>query len=588
MCGVVMKFFLLCALGSCLLWSDAGAIQASIQAQIDECQKLEDDQPKAAIDLANQLLTAISRELEPLAYAQVLGCLGWSHATNNQPDLARIQANNLERLAGSLNLSAQSIKMLRRAGGIFHRIGDRISAAENYATGMEHAEQLALKSEQIPLLVNLGVLNSEIREHEQAIDNYYRALSLMEEIDDFRYQPPVLFNLAVTLIGQHRYAEGVKVFKQVEAMVNEHWPTSRTAQVYSGLGAAYAGVGDLVLAEDYAHKAYELLNQTDSRSSDYYNSVASLANILAKQEKSQAALVYADQAKNFYTNPVNREDIIGGTNPLHGLAGTYERLGELSQAIELFKLANDIDQEMQDSFNQETMVQMQKRLDDSEQREELATLKSQNSENQVKLKEAEHQRRIILILSLCGFVMVVGFVFWQHHSNRKLKRVSMTDSLTQLGNRRAIWSWLAKHPLPAPPSNRLLWLIDLDKFKQVNDDYDHDVGDHVLQQVAQSLLSLTNDQRFVGRWGGEEFMLISDDIEPEAVESFSEQLLQAIKNTVIEVRGFDKRLTASVGLCKLDAQDKSAWNKALYQADKALYTAKDRGRNCVVRATDTL
>ncbi len=569
-----------------LLAYQSQATVAAVQDQIDACQKLEDDQPQAAIELANQLLAEINRELEPLNYAQALGCLGWSHVTNNQPDLARIQANNIERLVLSLNPSAQSIKMLRRAGGIFHRIGDRISAAENYAAGMTQAEQLALVSEQIPLLVNLGVLNSEIRKHEQAIDNYYLALSLMEQIDDFRYQPPVLFNLAVTLIGQKRYAEGVKVFEQVKAMVNEHWPVSRAAQVYSGLAAAYAGTGDLASAESHAFQAYEMLQQTDSRSSDYFNLVSSLANILAKQGQLEQAMVHAEQAKAFYTDPANRSDIIGGTNPLHGLAGTYERLGELSQAIELFKLANDIDQEMQDSFNQETMVQMQNRLDDSEQREELARLQSSAAENQIKLKEAEHQRRIIMLLSLCGFVMVAGFMFWQHHSKRKLKRISVTDSLTQLGNRRAIRAWFNSRSLPQPPVSRLLWLIDLDRFKQVNDEYDHDVGDHVLQQVAQSLLSLLNSQRYVGRWGGEEFMLITDDVAPQAVEAFSEQLLQAIRDTEVRVEAFTQNISASVGVCRMESRDNSAWNKALYQADKALYTAKDRGRNCVVQATN--
>ncbi len=559
---------------------------AAVQDPIDACQKLEDDQPQAAIELANRLLAEISRELEPLKYAQLLGCLGWSHVSNNQPELARIQANNLERLVLSLNPSAQSIKLLRRAGGIFHRLGDRISAAEIYAAGMAQAEQLALVSEHIPLLVNLGVLNSEIREHEQAIDNYYLALSLMEQIDDFRYQPPVLFNLAVTLIGQQRYTEGVKVFKQVEAMVNEHWPVSRVAQVYSGLAAAYAGTGDLASAENHAIQAYQMLQQTDSRSTDYYNLVSSLANILTKQGQFEQAMVHASQAKAFYTDPANRSDIIGGTNPLHGLAGTFERLGELSQAIELYKLANDIDQELQDSFNQATMVQMQNRLDDSEQRAELARLKSSEAAHQIKLKEAEHQRRLIMLVSLWGFVMVAGFMFWQHHSKRKLKRMSMTDSLTQLGNRRAIRSWFNSRSLPQPPGSRLLWLIDLDRFKQVNDEYDHDVGDHVLQQVAQSLLSLLNSHRYAGRWGGEEFMLITDDVAPQAVEAFSEQLLQAIRDTEVGVRGFAHTISASVGVCRLESRDNSAWNKALYQADKALYTAKDRGRNCVVQATE--
>ncbi len=164
--------------------------------------------------------------------------------------------------------------------------------------------------------------------------------------------------------------------------------------------------------------------------------------------------------------------------------------------------------------------------------------------------------------------------------------MAMTDSLTQLGNRRAIKDWSDNNSLPNPPYSRLMWLIDLDNFKNVNDEFDHDFGDHALQEIAKTLKALVNNERFAGRWGGEEFMLITDDVNDKEKDQFSQLLLQSIQATVIKLGTAKTQLTASVGLSHVVNMTPSGWKKAMYQADKALYTAKDRGRNCVVMATD--
>lgn len=565
--------------------SASHSVGAEIKASIAECRVLEDQDPEAAVALALQLLKQIDRKLYPLDYGQVLGCLGWSYASQDQQEAAKLQAIQLEHLSQNLAVNEDSIHLARRAGSIYHRLGDRVSALENYAQAMKQAESIRSVAQQIPLLVNLGVLNSELRKHEVAINNYYQALDLMAEIDDFKYQPPVLFNLAATLNGQKRFTESLKVFKQVEAMVNEEWPPARTSQVYAGLAAAYAGLDELEASQYFAEQALKLLSDNDNKYNDYYNAMSTLAAVLSKQGD-PSALNYANQVKQYYADPENKQAVLGRSNPLSSLANTYERLGLLSEAIAMHKLGNKIDLEVQDTYNQQAMTQMQARLSDSKNQAELALLKSSLATDEIKLQEAAYHRNLLMILAGSAIIMFLLFLWWFQAAKRKLKEMALTDSLTQLGNRRAVEEWLAVNKPPAAPGCRLLWLIDIDNFKGVNDQFDYDVGDHALQQIAASLNSICNNQRVVVRWGGAEFVLISDDVTAPQKDVFSQVLLSCIENTVIKVGREEIKLTASVGLSRILDQQRSTWNKAMYQADKALHTAKSRGRNCVVLATD--
>ena len=557
-----------------------------ISDSIAECKQLEDQDPAAAITLANKLLSKLDRQLHTINYGHVLGCLGWAYTTQNELTSARSTALDIEQLVAELAVaSVDSIQLARRAGGIFHRMGDRVSASENYSLAMQQAESLKVVSEQIPILVNLGVLNSELREHEQAIDNYYQALDLMAETDDFRYHPPVLFNLAATLNGQRRFAEGLKVFQQVEAMISDQWPPGRIAQTYQGLAAAHSALGDLPLARDYAEQALQILTDNDQIHSNYYNIKSVLASIYVQQGETELAIEFVNDSSQYYLDPNNRVDVLGSINPLSSLAFTYERLGLLNQAIEVHKADIDLEQEMQDTFNQEIMAQMQVRLNDSQQREALALLKNERINDQIKLKEAENNRKLWVLMSSAAIMMFLMFLFWQYITNRKLKRMTLTDTLTQLGNRRAIKDWLATHKMPNEPGSRFLWLIDLDDFKAINDEYDYDIGDFSLQKIAAALSGLNNKHRLVARWGGEEFVLLTDDVAAEDKDDFSQLLLNTIKQTQIETGSISFSLTASVGISKMVDQSPSAWSRAMYQADRALYTAKDRGQDCVVLAT---
>jgi diguanylate cyclase (GGDEF)-like protein len=161
-----------------------------------------------------------------------------------------------------------------------------------------------------------------------------------------------------------------------------------------------------------------------------------------------------------------------------------------------------------------------------------------------------------------------------------LERDLMRDPLTGVFNRRYLDGRLEEEILRARRSGLPLsaLMIDLDHFKDVNDQYGHLVGDQVLRHVSSLILSQVRINDMVVRYGGEEFVVIAPDSSLEEVTRLGERLLDRLRNHNVMLPGNDVlKVTASIGASELGASDnRSAF---LRRADYALYEAKRGGRD---------
>lgn len=546
-----------------------------IDEGIVSCAALEDDRPVEAIALASSILEAMDVEQDPVRYGRLLGCMGWAMATQNDVEGALEQARQLEVLGQEQPVNSDSVYLLRRAGSIYHRLGNRISASACYDMAMQRADSLNLIDEQIPILVNLGVLNSELKEHDRAIATYNQALSLMEQTEDYRYQAPVLFNLAVTLNGQSDHQAALAVYQQVEAQMNEHWPNSRSAIVYQGLASAHMGLGNNEQAMAYINKAMALMADS-SQGSDLLGARATYATLLFNRGDRALAAAEVDEIHDAL---MAGDYSASASSPLLVLARLLERMGEHERALTVFHRVRQDDVALQKSFNTRSMAEMEARLQDSRQRQEMLALQHEKAQAEIGLVNARHERDRWLILIACLVVAGVLFMIWQLWMNRRLRDMSMRDMLTHLGNRRAIMHWMKTHPHPDAPARRLIWLIDLDHFKAVNDRHGHHVGDQLLIRIAQSLKDIAGERSLVARWGGEEFMLITDQVRLDRISEYARGLLETIAQSDISHESEDISVTASIGVSQILDDSTSSWNDALAVADQQLYLAKESGRN---------
>ena len=159
------------------------------------------------------------------------------------------------------------------------------------------------------------------------------------------------------------------------------------------------------------------------------------------------------------------------------------------------------------------------------------------------------------------------------------EEVSHVDELTCLPNRRQIIKNLQNEVIRAERYNTFLSIsmIDIDHFKNVNDSYGHTVGDQVLFQLANLLQEEIRDPDSVGRYGGEEFLVVLPNTRLKPAAEQAARLCKRIHKTEIDI-GEIIQLTVSVGVAEY-RHGQENWQKFLSRADLALYAAKNAGRD---------
>jgi len=168
--------------------------------------------------------------------------------------------------------------------------------------------------------------------------------------------------------------------------------------------------------------------------------------------------------------------------------------------------------------------------------------------------------------------------------NKQLASVALTDSLTGLPNRRHLleclgqeWSRTARHQGPFA-----LVFVDLDHFKRINDERGHDVGDIVLERVARVLRRHIRTGDTVGRFGGEEFLILCPGSGLEAATLIAERIRRELAAERFNIGGTSWTVTASFGVAAaIPSSAPTNWDETLRRADAALYAAKHSGRDRV-------
>lgn len=164
-----------------------------------------------------------------------------------------------------------------------------------------------------------------------------------------------------------------------------------------------------------------------------------------------------------------------------------------------------------------------------------------------------------------------------------LERMAMTDPLTGLWNRRPLMKLAEGERARATRSGELVgvMMIDCDDFKLVNDAYGHDAGDQVLRTLSQRFAALVRSHDLLGRWGGEEFVMIFSTVDRAGAQIAAERLREHVAALPFEVAaGVALKLTVTVGVALLE-DARESFEDLLRRADRELYAAKSAGKNRV-------
>lgn len=157
------------------------------------------------------------------------------------------------------------------------------------------------------------------------------------------------------------------------------------------------------------------------------------------------------------------------------------------------------------------------------------------------------------------------------------------DHLTSLLNRGVIVNLLGMELVRSERENRstAILLCDIDHFKKINDTFGHLVGDQVLREVSSRFLSAVRSYDFVGRYGGEEFLVVLNNCDPASSHSRAEQVLRSLSTIPISTSSGPISITGSIGILLSRDWPGRTVQEVLHEVDLALYSAKQDGRNCV-------
>ncbi len=182
------------------------------------------------------------------------------------------------------------------------------------------------------------------------------------------------------------------------------------------------------------------------------------------------------------------------------------------------------------------------------------------------------------------FIAFGLIVMTQDNLRRDLERLASYDALTGVLTRRVILDLLDKSMAKVSRTGQPLavMMIDLDHFKRINDNFGHRVGDKVLTKVIHAVESVLRKDTYIGRYGGEEFLIVMPDTSLEQLLEVSERIRQVAAKTVVHHQQSTIQCTISIGALIIDVTNIDSLTDPVTHADKALYQAKQQGRNQVV------
>jgi diguanylate cyclase (GGDEF)-like protein len=185
---------------------------------------------------------------------------------------------------------------------------------------------------------------------------------------------------------------------------------------------------------------------------------------------------------------------------------------------------------------------------------------------------------LLICLVTTGIIIILVSLAMRSYQ-RRISALATTDLLTELPNRRG-FHLLANQAIQEArrnPSPLCALILDLDSFKQLNDNQGHMAGDEVLRRFASHLRDTVRQSDIICRWGGEEFILLLKDTTLEQARELGEKIRRQTEQSSFHFNGIALQITASIGLAQLHADE--SLEQLITRADRALYRAKQSGRN---------
>lgn len=513
-------------------------------------------------DTANAA-SAANAENDPLVQAERMAQSDASGALEIAREIFQqsVTDGNASRQAAALRVQAIA----------YYFQADFPQALEQALEAEKRYSELGNRKEQASLLSLMGAIHGSSKQYQRALEVYRRALEVSRAAGDGNGEAIVLMNIGKTHYDLANYAESIqryeqsiKRFVQVEADGVDIRPD---AVLFARMGIADAQLR-LGNTDEAIVRANAVLQETDRNGIVYQNTLAVLGEaylVSGKLEQAERFLTQANEEAERTRRPAKRAET------LSLLARLAEQRGDFAKALELQRAENTLNLDIYNEKSSSELARLQSQFEDNLKEQQL----------KVQALELERSRTLALAATALAIAaLLVALILLQLYrvkqkSNRALRKLAETDSLTGLLNRRTMYAHLKS---TSTLGESALCLLDIDNFKTVNDRYGHAVGDKLLVAIGQTLLRHVRGNDRVARWGGEEFLVLLANRSLNDAKDVAQRLCEHIAAVSIELEnGHSVSVTASLGVAHFERKADDA--EIIRRADAAMYEAKLAGKN---------
>lgn len=539
--------------------------------RIQHCLQLAQQAPRDALPLADSLLAITALPDRPRLGAALCRAHALRNMGQGAEALAAItQAQELLEAPGVPE--QQRFGALMNLAGMLQSLGRTSEALPLLERALDMAGEDGSPQEQFAALHGIALARSVgLNDPEGAEPYFQRALTLVE-----RHPMPASmaelmlhYNHGYTLLLVGRHDEADASFARALAVATRLPDQDQLRhRVISHRGEILLARGDTTAARARFEEALAWQREHHDAQAESVTE-ARLARLYLVRDEPRQALAHAERAL-----AVAEEGGYAAETgaALDQLIAVHAALGNTDQVGEYARRALAFERDAARGVDLERLAALQARADAA------ATVPTSSPRTRVARDTAIVA---LVLLLLAGAVVLLR----SRRRQRQLTELSATDPLTGLCNRRDGTRRI--EALPPPSANgedtrHALLLVDLDRFKAINDAHGHAAGDRVLTQAAERLRQACDGEDIIARWGGEEFLVVRPDTSREAAFAFADHLRKAIEHDAFDI-GEEKMLavTASVGLAPTPffPETDGRWTDAIGMADRALYVAKHAGRN---------
>lgn len=560
---------------------ESGHREQRLRVDEIDCRILTDIDEQRAVNVAEAGIRSIgtpSADAERLAWLKLRSChagaqIGIGKTADGERELVEVLAQSDTRAL----VHARALALLER--GIHHsRSGALVRGQDELLESCELLKTNGFSHDQ-------ELCRSHLANHYKRVGDLDEALRLLSELRaNARARGAVwddgIYALGVAQIHHSRgsWPEALVAFQDAASIYRKTADKAGEAYAEHGLAATLVRLDRPVAGLRHIDRALEILATMDDPM-QVVRSTLLRARLLAAVGRAAeaAAALQGTEAKVFSLN----EDLLS-SDWLQANALAQRGLGHWREAYESLAKWKEVDARVQEQRKSEQAARLRAQFNRAQDIEALESMKKLNAQDQQLRRTQAAAIALFVLLLLVAVVYAVKKV----REARLLRTLASTDELTGLPNRRAVIAYAenAMRLIGLRGGRLSLLMIDVDRFKRVNDTHGHGVGDEVLRHIAHMLPTGLRSRDRPGRLGGEEFVVVLPDASVEQAEQIAERMREAIEFTPASTSAGELRLTVSIGVS--EAMDSSDSVTALLdRADAALYRAKASGRNAVVAAT---